>query len=166
MTTKLIPLFGLLAVTVSTLIAADLVAPAKPPLKITPGKVIVPTDAMRRIWGELVSINLKTRTGTFRKEGTDEVMSFTVLPYAELLGEALQVTAVVVARVRRVVTGDRPSPGEAAGVVRHHPVRVPVRHDEVDALRGQRRLRRQHRQSFERVTRRRSASRRRTARSN
>ena len=62
--------------------------PAKPPLKITPGKVIVPTDAMHRIWGELISVDLATRTGKFRKEGTDEVMSFTVLPYAELLHHA------------------------------------------------------------------------------
>jgi len=63
-------------------------APAKPVLKIIPGQVIVPTDAMRRIWGELISIDLATRTGKFRKEGTDEVMSFTVLPYAELLHHA------------------------------------------------------------------------------
>jgi hypothetical protein len=62
--------------------------PTKPVQKITPGKVIVPTDAMRRIWGELVSVDLKTRTGTFRKEGTDELMPFTVLPYAELLHHA------------------------------------------------------------------------------
>src|SRR5690349_21536234 len=63
-------------------------APTKPVLKIIPGKVIVPTDAMRRIWGELVSIDFATRTGTFRKEGTDEVMKFIVLPYAELLHHA------------------------------------------------------------------------------
>lgn len=68
------------------LTAAD--APAKPVSKIEPGKVIVPTDAMRRIWGELVSLDLKTRTGTFRKDGTDEIMKFTVLPYAELLHHA------------------------------------------------------------------------------
>jgi len=60
----------------------------KPALKITPGKVIVPTDAMRRIWGELISVDLKTRTGKFRKESTDEVMDFIVLPYAELLHHA------------------------------------------------------------------------------
>ena len=70
----------------STLIAAD--APAKPPLKIIPGQVIVPTDAMRRIWGELISVDLATRTGKFRKEGTDEVMPFTAMPYAELLHHA------------------------------------------------------------------------------
>ena len=64
-------------------------APAtKPALKITPGKVIVPTDAMHRIWGELISIDLKTRTGKFRKESTDEVMDFVVMPYAELLHHA------------------------------------------------------------------------------
>ncbi len=70
--------------------AADTPAPApkKPTLKIIPGRVIVPTDAMRRIWGELVSLDLATRTGTFRKEGTDEILSFTVLPYAELLHHA------------------------------------------------------------------------------
>ena len=62
--------------------------PPKVPLKITPGKAIVPTDAMRRIWGELISVDLKTRTGTFRNEGNDEIMSFTVLPYAELLHHA------------------------------------------------------------------------------
>lgn len=43
---------------------------------------------MRRIWGELVSVDLATRTGTFRKEGTDELMRFNVLPYAELLHHA------------------------------------------------------------------------------
>jgi hypothetical protein len=59
-----------------------------PPLKITPGKAIVPTDAMRRIWGELVTLDLKNRTGTFRNESNDEVMPFTVLPYAELLHHA------------------------------------------------------------------------------
>lgn len=71
---------------VSSLVAAD--APKKPVLKIEPGKVIVPTDAMRRIWGELVSIDFATRTGTFRNESTDEIMPFTVLPYAELLHHA------------------------------------------------------------------------------
>ncbi|MDB6116266.1 MAG: hypothetical protein JWO08_47 [Verrucomicrobiaceae bacterium] len=73
---------------ISLLSAADAPAPKKPALEIIPGQVIVPTDAMRRIWGELVSMDLKTRTGTFRKEGTDELMSFTVLPYAELLHHA------------------------------------------------------------------------------
>ena len=70
------------------LLAADPAPAAKPVLKINPGQVIVPTDAMRRIWGELISIDLAARTGKFRKEGTDEVMSFTVLPYAELLHHA------------------------------------------------------------------------------
>jgi hypothetical protein len=68
--------------------AAASAAPA-PVLKITPGKIIIPTDAgMRRIWGELVSVDLATRTGTFRKDGTDQLMSFTVMPYAELLHHA------------------------------------------------------------------------------
>ncbi len=61
---------------------------ADPPPKITPGKVVVPTDKMRRIWGELVSIEPKTRTGTFRNESDDVVMPFTVTPYAELLHHA------------------------------------------------------------------------------
>lgn len=71
-----------------TLSGAD--APAKPKLKIIPGQVIVPTGAgeMRRPWGELISLDLKTRTGKFRNEGDDAVMSFTVMPYAELLHHA------------------------------------------------------------------------------
>ncbi len=77
-----------LVFTGNLLCAADAPAPKKLTLKIIPGQVIVPTDAMRRIWGELLSMDLKTRTGTFRKEGTDEVMSFIVLPYAELLHHA------------------------------------------------------------------------------
>lgn len=80
------PLLLLSLIAFTSLQAAD--APVKPVLKIQPGKVIVPTDAMRRIWGELVSIDLKTRSGTFRKEGTDEIMPFTVLPYAELYHHA------------------------------------------------------------------------------
>lgn len=64
------------------------VEPVKAPLKIVPGQIIIPTDAMRRIWGELIHIDLATRTGTFRKEGTDEVLKFTVMPYAELLHHA------------------------------------------------------------------------------
>jgi hypothetical protein len=65
-------------------------APDKPFPRINPGQVIVPTQdgGMRRIWGELISLDLKTRAGKFRKEGTDEVMSFAVLPYAELLHHA------------------------------------------------------------------------------
>ncbi len=88
---KNLPLLSFLGVVALSAVAAhgaEPAAPAKPVQKITPGKVIVPTDAMRRIWGELVSIDLKTRTGTFRKEGTDELMPFTVLPYAELLHHA------------------------------------------------------------------------------
>ena len=61
---------------------------ADPPVKkITPGQAIVP-DRMRRLFGELVSLDLKTRTGTFRNEVNDEIMPFTVLPYAELLHHA------------------------------------------------------------------------------
>jgi hypothetical protein len=62
--------------------------PVKVVRKIVPGQVVVPTEAMRRLWGELVSVDLKTRTGTFRKESTDEIMPFNVLPYAELLHHA------------------------------------------------------------------------------
>lgn len=60
----------------------------KAPLKIIPGRVIVPTDAMRRPWGELLTLDLEKRTGTFRNESNDEVMPFTVMPYAELLHHA------------------------------------------------------------------------------
>jgi len=89
----ILPFLALTVLVAGALTAADPVAPAtpapaKPKLKIIPGQVIVPTDAMRRIWGELVSVDLKTRTGKFRKEGTDEIMPFTVLPYAELLHHA------------------------------------------------------------------------------
>jgi hypothetical protein len=63
-------------------------APTKPVLKIIPGQVIVPTDNMRRPWGEVISIDLATRTGKFRNESNDEVMSFTALPYAEMLHHA------------------------------------------------------------------------------
>ncbi len=61
--------------------AAD--APPKPPLKIAPGKVIIPAE-MRRPWGELISLDPVTRTGKFRREDNDEVASFTILPYAAL----------------------------------------------------------------------------------
>jgi hypothetical protein len=61
---------------------------AKPVLKITPGKVIIPFDRMQRPWGELISLDMATRTGKFRREGNDEVVSFTVMPYAELLHHA------------------------------------------------------------------------------
>ena len=66
--------------------AAD--PPAKPPLKIEPGKVIIPFDRMQRPWGELISIDLATRTGKFRRENNDEVVEFTAMPYAELLHHA------------------------------------------------------------------------------
>ena len=86
---KTIPsLLAALALFPTLLTAAEPAPPKKPVLKIIPGQVIVPTDAMRRIWGELISVDFATRTGKFRKEGTDEVMSFTVLPYAELLHHA------------------------------------------------------------------------------
>ena len=64
--------------------------PAKPKLRIIPGQVIIPTadGEMRRPWGELISLDLATRTGKFRNEGDDSVMSFTVMPYAELLHHA------------------------------------------------------------------------------
>jgi len=62
--------------------------PAKPVLKIIPGQVIIPFDRMQRPWGELIGIDLATRTGKFRRENTDEVISFTVMPYAELLHHA------------------------------------------------------------------------------
>lgn len=71
-----------------SLLAAD--APTKPKLKIIPGQVIIPTGTgeMRRPWGELISLDLATRTGKFRNESDDSVMSFTVMPYAELLHHA------------------------------------------------------------------------------
>ena len=63
----------------------------KPRMKIIPGKVIVPGDKeMRRPWGELISIDLATRTGTFRNEGNDQVQSFIVMPYSELTHHAMQ----------------------------------------------------------------------------
>jgi hypothetical protein len=73
--------------------AAPAAAPApaaaeKPKLQIIPGKVIVPTDNMRRPWGELISLDLEKRTGTFRNESNDEVQSFIVMPYAELTHHA------------------------------------------------------------------------------
>ncbi len=72
-------------------VAATATPPAeaeKPKLKIIPGKVIVPLDNMRRPWGELVSLDLATRTGTFRNESTDEIQSFIVMPYSELTHHA------------------------------------------------------------------------------
>jgi len=75
----------LLGISLAQLPAAEPPAkPEKPPLKIIPGKVIIPFDKMQRPWGELISVDMNTRTGTFRKESTDEVASFTVMPYAEL----------------------------------------------------------------------------------
>src|SRR5262249_1002646 len=71
----------------SLLVCTAIAADPPPEAKITPGKAIVPAK-MRRLWGELVSLDLKTRTGTFRNESNDEVPTFTVLPYAELLHHA------------------------------------------------------------------------------
>lgn len=80
---------ALAAVTLILFSGVARTADAPPPQRITPGKAIVPDGAgMRRIWGELVSLDLKTRTGKFRNESNDEVMEFTVLPYAELLHHA------------------------------------------------------------------------------
>ncbi len=80
-------LFATLIIFSAVCIAAD-APPAKPALKITPGKVIIPFDRMQRPWGELISLDLATRTGKFRRESNDEVVSFTVMPYAELLHHA------------------------------------------------------------------------------
>lgn len=43
---------------------------------------------MRRPWGEVICLDPTTRTGKFRNESNDEVMSFTALPYAEMLHHA------------------------------------------------------------------------------
>ncbi|MDZ4403083.1 hypothetical protein [Prosthecobacter sp.] len=80
-------LFATLIIFSAVCPAAD-TPPAKPALKITPGKVIIPFDRMQRPWGELISLDLATRTGKFRRESNDEVVSFTVMPYAELLHHA------------------------------------------------------------------------------
>ncbi|WP_395736021.1 hypothetical protein [Prosthecobacter sp.] len=80
-------IFAVLAFLSGTAFAAD-TAPAKPIPVITPGKVIIPFEKMRRPWGELISLDLATRTGKFRSESNDEVISFTVMPYAELLHHA------------------------------------------------------------------------------
>ena len=77
----------LLAVSSICALAAE-TPPAKPIPQITQGKVIIPFEKMRRIWGELISLDLTTRTGKFRNESNDEVISFTVMPYAELLHHA------------------------------------------------------------------------------
>jgi hypothetical protein len=62
--------------------------PVKAEPVLAPGKAVVPTKTMRRIWGELISLDPATRTGKFRNEGNDEVMAFTVMPHAELLHHA------------------------------------------------------------------------------
>jgi len=72
----------------SCVVAAEpAAAPAKPEKKITPGQVVIP-DRMRRIWGELISIDPATRTGKFRNEGNDEVFEFVITPYAQLMHHA------------------------------------------------------------------------------
>jgi hypothetical protein len=83
---RLVFLPVLFACGVAAVLGAD--TPAKPPQKITPGQVIIPFDRMQRPWGELISLNLSNRTGKFRREGTDEIVSFKVMPYAELLHHA------------------------------------------------------------------------------
>jgi len=80
--------FGFAVAAVALVVAAEPAAvPAKPEKKITPGQAIVP-DRMRRIWGELIALDPITRTGKFRNESTDEVMSFVIEPYAQLLHHA------------------------------------------------------------------------------
>lgn len=61
---------------------------ARPIQVITPGKVIIPFQKMRRVWGELVSVDLDARTGTFRAEGEDKIYKFAAMPYAEMLHHA------------------------------------------------------------------------------
>lgn len=77
----------LLAMTFASPLLSAEPAPAKPEKKITPGQPIVP-DKMRRIWGELISLDPVTRTGKFRKEDSDEVMEFVIEPYAQLMHHA------------------------------------------------------------------------------
>src|SRR5262245_30526508 len=74
-----------LSLSVVSIFAAE--PDAKPEKKITPGQPVVP-DRMRRLWGELISLDPATRTGKFRFEENDEVMNFVVMPYAELLHHA------------------------------------------------------------------------------
>lgn len=62
--------------------------PVAPPLKIEPGRVVIPFNRMQRPWGELISLDREQRTGKFRRESNDEVVEFTVMPYAELLHHA------------------------------------------------------------------------------
>ena len=45
-------------------------------------------EEKRRPWGELISLDLTTRTGTFRNESNDQVQSFIVMPYSELTHHA------------------------------------------------------------------------------
>lgn len=70
-----------------TVVIAAAALPAAEPAPssvVPPGQAIVPSDS-RKPWGELISLDLKSRTGKFRNESTDEVWDFVVEPYAELL---------------------------------------------------------------------------------
>ncbi len=87
-TCSIFTLMFCLLMSFSTKVIAEEPNQEKPIPKITPGKVIVPFQRMRRIWGELESVDLETRTGTFRAEGDDKVMHFNALPYAEMLHHA------------------------------------------------------------------------------
>lgn len=79
---------GWLVLVIGTVAAAE---PAAPPTsKIKPGEAIIPVGKgeQRLILGELVSLDLKNRTGTFRFEHNDMLAPFTVLPYAVLMHHA------------------------------------------------------------------------------
>jgi len=76
---------SLAALAACSLWATTLLFAAEPSSRpVAPGQAIVPADS-RKPWGELVSLDLQNRTGTFRNESTDERMEFVVEPYAELL---------------------------------------------------------------------------------
>lgn len=76
-----------LAVVLCHLVAPSHGAEPSPANPVPPGQAVVPSDS-RKPWGELISLDLKNRTGKFRNEGTDEVWSFVVEPYSELLHHA------------------------------------------------------------------------------
>lgn len=84
-----IQLYTLLMGTIALAILPQGVAKEeKPPQKITQGEVIIPFKQMRRIWGELLTIDPQTRKGTFQAEHNDEVFEFCAMPYAEMLHHA------------------------------------------------------------------------------
>lgn len=86
-----IAFFGFVICVAPCAFAADPPAPEPPPaVEFVPGQVIIPTQAgqMRRRWGELISLDEKTRTGKFRDQDTEEVIDFVIMPYAELLHHA------------------------------------------------------------------------------